>query len=504
MRRWELLGSVGFAAVTMALAAHTRRVMLLTRFSLATAAMVASLLLAGRAAANPLPRTVLLLDQYSGSLPWVGIRNTAFRTQLHVGRAEPISIYEEFLDLNRFAASPYKESLSKYFSAKYRDKPIGLIVAFGPLALEYAIYLRADLWPGAPVVFGEIADSTVSRSDLPAAVTGTTINITLGEMVVAARALVPDLKRIAIVGDSLESLPAYRHFRDELPIVTRDLEYIDVTGLSLAAARKTVATLPNNTAIIYTTINLDRSGISYVPAEALSGIAEVANRPIVVGTETFLGRGAVGGFVVSPRTVGEDAARLASRILDGEDVSTIAVTTNGVNNPVFDWRQLQRWGISESRLPPGSTVLFREPSVWQLYRTQILLIAAAILLQSGLITWLIFEHRRRRTAEITARGAISELTHMNRIAAAGQLSASIAHEVNQPLAAISISASTAMNWLKAKTPNLDEALAALTVVVNESLRAGDIVSIFAACSKRTISKEGRLTSTKSFCRFWNW
>jgi hypothetical protein len=53
-----------------------------------------------------------------------------------------------------------------------------------------------------------IAESAIARSGLPVAVTGTTINITLGELVVAARALVPNLKRIAIVGDSLDNLPA--------------------------------------------------------------------------------------------------------------------------------------------------------------------------------------------------------------------------------------------------------------------------------------------------------
>ena len=181
--------------------------------------LIAFVLIAGTSAAQPLPQSVLILDQYAGSLPWVGARNTAFRTMLNAGRVVPISIYEEYLDFNRFAAPKYKESLKLHFREKYRDKPIGLIVAFGPLALEYAVDIRAALWPKAAVVFGEIAETAISRSSLPAAVTGTTINITFGELVIAARALVPDLKRIAIVGDLLDNLPAYRHFKEEIPIV---------------------------------------------------------------------------------------------------------------------------------------------------------------------------------------------------------------------------------------------------------------------------------------------
>src|SRR5207344_1479812 len=97
-----------------------------------------------------------------------------------------------------------------------------------------------------------------------------------------------------------------------------------------------------------------------VPAEALSLVAEAANRPIVISTETFLGRGAVGGFLVTPRAVGQDAARLALRILNGEEGSTSAASVSSVNKPIFDWRQVQRWSISESALPPGSEVRFRE------------------------------------------------------------------------------------------------------------------------------------------------
>ena len=128
--------------------------------------------------------------------------------------------------------------------------------------------------------------------------------------------------------------------------------------MTMADLRRRVMALPDRTAIVYTTINLDRAGVSYVPAEALSLIAEVANRPIVVSTETFVGRGAVGGFVVTPAAVGQDAARLAARILDGADVSALAASANSVNKPVFDWRELRRWGIRESQLPQGSDIRF--------------------------------------------------------------------------------------------------------------------------------------------------
>jgi signal transduction histidine kinase len=103
---------------------------------------------------------------------------------------------------------------------------------------------------------------------------------------------------------------------------------------------------------------------------------------------------------------------------------------------MYDWRQLQRWHISESLLPPGSTVQFSELRLWEKYRLYIAALVAALLVQGGLIGWLVYEYRRRNRAEILARSSIAELTHMNRLATASELSASIAHEVSQPVTGI--------------------------------------------------------------------
>jgi signal transduction histidine kinase len=439
------------------------------------ACSIVTVLLAAPAAPQSLPRSVLLLDQYAGSLPWVGLRNAAFRTRLNAGREVPISIYEEYLDFNRFAAPAYKESLKALFRGKYRDKPIGVIVAFGPLALEYGADIRDSLWPTRSVVFGEIAERAITRPNLPANTTGTTINITFSEMVLAARALMPDLKRIALVGDLLENLPAYRHFKEEMPAVARDLELIDLTGLAMADLQKHVARLPGQTVIAYTTINLDAAGVSYVPAEALSLVAEAANGPVVISTETFLGRGAVGGYLLTPGAVGQDAAGLALRVLGGEHASSIGVSANSVNRPIFDWRQLQRWGIPESVLPVGSEVRYRELSVSEQYWWQIALVIAALCIQSALIIGLVYEHRRRRNAEAASLVAVAKLADMNRVATAGELSASIAHEVSQPLTAMLSSANAALRWLARSTPDIEQARAALTRIVGSGQRAAEVI-----------------------------
>ena len=146
------------------------------------------------------------------------------------------------------------------------------------------------------------------------------------------------------------------------------------------------------------------------------------------------------------------AAAVAIRILGGEKAGDIKVPPVRFASPKFDWRQMQRWGIREASLPPGSQVYFRDLGLWDRYKLPILATIAAILLQSGLICWLIYEHRRRSLAEVRSRNAMAELAHFNRLETAGQLSASIAHEINQPITGMVLKASAALRWLTVEKP----------------------------------------------------
>jgi C4-dicarboxylate-specific signal transduction histidine kinase len=157
---------------------------------------------------------------------------------------------------------------------------------------------------------------------------------------------------------------------------------------------------------------------------------------------------------------------------------------------------MRRWGISENRLPPGSEIYFRQSTAWEQYRGLILAFCAALLLQGGLIAWLIYEHRRRHIAEVASRNSIAELAHMNRIATAGELSASIAHEVNQPLAAIGVYAHAALNWLKPERLNLNEVRTALTQVSTASLQAGEIIKNLRALFTKDTQNKGPVDVNK--------
>ena len=339
-----------------------------------------SLPIAGSLAAEPLPRSVLIIDQYGPGLPFsVGI-SSGIRAAMISGSATQVSVYHEQLDVARFRGPDYEHSLNDHFRAKYRDKQVGVIIAIGPAALEYVLRSRAELWPEVPVVFTFVDKPAVMQLKLPPDVTGTTLQSQPRDMVTVARTLVPDIKRIALVGDPPENQTYYRDLKKEIPIVAPDLEFIDLTGLTMTELRERVAALPDQTVILHTSIYSDGEGNSLIPADAVARVAEMANRPIVVDLDTHFGRGTVGGLITTSSSLGEAAGKIALRILDGEIASNIPIKESELARPIFDWRQLKRFGISEASLPAGSEVRFRELTAWEQYRLQIMLIAAALMI----------------------------------------------------------------------------------------------------------------------------
>jgi len=426
-------------------------------------------------AAESLPHSVLILDQSDSDSAWYDAFSSAFRSTLNAGSAARISVYAEHLDLSRFGGPRHDALLRTYLRDKFRERPIGVLVAQGSSALEFVMQSRGELWPGVPVVFAAVDEETATRLNLPPDVTGTIYQLTFRNAVRAAQVLVPHLKRIALVGDPLERQAVRRHFKEEVPVFAAEFELIDLTGLPMTEVRKRVAVLPDHTAIIYTAINVDGAGVAYIPHEALGAVAEVANRPIVIDAATSIGYGGTGGFIVSAAPVGEEVAQLALRILNGESASQIPVVRGSYTKPMFDWRQLQRWNISENRLPPGSEIRFRSLTMWGQYRWQMIAVFAALLIQTAMIAALLFEHRRRRVAELESRRRLMDIAHTDRAMTAGIMSASLAHELKQPLTAMLINTRAAEALLAANPPDLDEVKEILADIRRDDQRAGEII-----------------------------
>jgi signal transduction histidine kinase len=193
-------------------------------------------------------------------------------------------------------------------------------------------------------------------------------------------------------------------------------------------------------------------------------------------SDEFFGQGIVGGPLTTVANVGREAARVAVRILGGEPAANIKTPPIEFGTPKFDWRELQRWSISEGRLPAGSEVHFRTRGLWEQYRPQMTAGVAALLLQAAIISWLLVERRRRYFAQAEANSRRREVVRLNRVTTANVLSSSIAHELNQPLGAILSNTEAAQILLKANPPDLGQIGEILSDIVRDEQRASEIIA----------------------------
>jgi signal transduction histidine kinase len=319
---------------------------------------------------------------------------------LQAGLAEGLDYYSEYIDRGRFPGTQYKEAFCDFLRLKYKDHRFDAIIAMQDLALEFVGENRNDLFPDTPVVF--VGNSTATKRIENS--TGVVDFLDLASTVELAASLQPDLENVFVVSGADEgSLEYADEARKQLQRFESRLTISYLTGLSTRALEATLSTLPPHSAVYYLVANRDGAGLAVHPLEYLDQLASVANAPTYSWVDSALERGIVGGSLKSQTAQIVALGEVALRVLRGEPADRIPLSSHDLNVPQVDWRQLRRWGLSESRLPPGTLVKFRELSAWDRYKLYFLAALAVVLAQSVLIVGLLFQRSRRRSAEEQVR-----------------------------------------------------------------------------------------------------
>ena len=421
-------------------------------------------------------RVVLLFDERA-EIPGVEFIQAGLVQTLTSTSADRVEVYNEMMDLSRFGSNSYQLSLRDFLRAKYSDKHIDVVIAVFLPSLDFLLNYGSVIFPGTPIVFCGIDKTELGDRSLPPHVRGILLKREFAPTVEIALSLHPKTERAVVVaGTSDRDKQLLEEAKIDFGFFESRLDFRYLTALPLQDLLTELSHLPPRTLVFYTTVFRDGAGEGFVPSKVVERVSAAANAPTYGFLEQYVGRGIVGGNVYSFPAHGVETAKLALQRLSGSEASAPQVYELPTSKLIFDWRQLQRWGISESKLPAGSEIRFRESSAWEQYKTQISAVTAAILVQALLIGWLIHERQYRRRAERTAREAFAELTHMNRMATAGELSAAIAHEIRQPITGIVAMANAAVRWLSRENPDIGRARDAMNKVVAAGLRAAEVVT----------------------------
>jgi signal transduction histidine kinase len=431
-------------------------------------------------------KRVLVLDSFGREFRSWSEYARSIKAELERQSPWPLDIQEHTLLSARFNNPGPEAPFVEYLGSVYQGAPPDIVLSIGAPAARFVQRCRQKLFPDTPTVLTVVEQRLVNRFDL----TDKDVVVSVRNDFVAAFENIlqvkPDTKTVAVVigASPLEKFWVDEVARELKPLGDR-LAIVWYSDLSFEEILQRAAKLPPHTALFWGLMSVDAAGIVHEGDIALRSLHAVANAPIFSYQEPFFGGSTVGGPMHSTAETTRKTVDAAIRVLRGEKPSSIKYEPIGFGVPKYDWHELQRWGIDESSLPAGSEILFREPNIWERFRWQMLMITAVFLVQGGLISGLLHERRRRRLAEVESRQRFAELAHANRYSAVGELTTSIAHELNQPLGSILTNAETAELMLKAASPDLEEIRQILADIRRDDQRASEVIRRLRSVLKKT-------------------
>jgi PAS domain S-box-containing protein len=371
--------------------------------TLCLAVLLAVLLLVARpvSAEEPPPaKNVLFIYSFSRRDTFDSLEHLKSVIRTHVGF--PVNFDVEYLDSQRFRIPGYEKGLNQTLREAYRGKKFDAVVVGAYPALRFAVDHRDAIFPSAPIVFLMVAHDRVERQKLWPGVTGITIPADVPGTIDLVLRLGPDTKNVAVLAGNSEfeqywlevTLRVLRSYGDRLNVT-------QLVGMPPDQLLKRVAALPSHTAVLF----------ELIPSESpqpVMGVSEMLTEvskqfPTYCIHNYCLDQGAVGGSYPDGDEQIEKGGELVARVLSGEDPEKIPMVHGTIHHVKVDWRQLRRWKMSESNLPAGAIVLYRQPSLWERDRNYIIAAIALIVVQSLLIIGLLWQRGRKREAEAILR-----------------------------------------------------------------------------------------------------
>lgn len=434
-------------------------------------------------------RRVVILNATDPYLPAFLALDGAQREAIRAGSRVPVELYAEALDMHRFPRALLDQDLVSLLRRKYRGLKVDVVVAMAPIALDFAQRHRTDIWPGAAIVFNSVSDAELRERSLGPRTIGVPMRLELGRTLDLALKLRPQTRRVAVVaGDDGTCCERVTLAQKALERYAGRLDIQYIVGLTLAETVAAVRELPEDALVLYLTMFRDGDGIPHVPRDVLTQIAAISRAPVFGVFETYLGHGIVAGSIAGYEAQGRRTGELVARVLNGEDAAAIGVQAPVESGCIADWRRLRHWGIDERLLPADCDVRFKEITVWDRYRWQVLAAFAVILAQGALIVTLVMsrrglrrsqlelgdECRRRAQAELLAARLRGRLARFSRARSLGTMATAISHEINQPLIAIQNYAQAAKRRLQNHVDDRPKLIALFGKIQGQAERAGAI------------------------------
>jgi signal transduction histidine kinase len=389
------------------------------------------------------PYQIVLLSYTGADSPTVSQFSESLRQALEQRMQAPVWIYQEWLDQPWTGNDPaYERLFAQLLRKKYRGRGIDLVITLGEYPLRFMQARKNTILPESPLLFGLVGHP--QNTPVPGS-GGFVWKIDLSPTADGILAQNPGCRRIVLIGGAsaadknylnsgLASLEPWRRAHPNVAIQI-------LADKTLEEFRARVAKLPQDAVGIVLTITADATGERMVPVRIVSELSRASNRPLYGFIWTMLGHGIVGGSLGDLDQMVVAWADISTRVLRGEQPQSIPVSISSFQRYAFDFREMKRWGIPLKSVPNGSTVINREFTPWELYKSYILSGIAVIILEAVLLAFLLKFIARRRRDERALRDLSGRLINAQE-EERHRIARELHDDINQQLAVVAIELQT--------------------------------------------------------------
>ncbi len=436
-----------------------------------------------------------LLDPLSA--PGVALIDQALVAELEKGPYQ-IELYTENLQTTLFPDELSQQTFRKSYIQKYRDRKPDVIITVGPEPLKFMAESHERSFPGIPIVFAGSTEEMLGELKLDDHFTGVWGVVQPEETLNAALHLQPGTKHVVVEGGVgaydryLEAIAKERFRKYE-----GNLDFTYLTDLDMTALLERLKHLPSKTIVYHTSMTQDGAGANFIDeTQAIPMIARAANAPVFVVEDVDVGKGAVGGYVLSFREQGTLIAHMVTEILNGNKVEDIPIVRSS-SVYLFDWREMRRWGLRETTLPPGSTVLYRDPTLWERAKWSVVAVPALFLALAYLTGYLLFKQRQLKQARKDQRqlsGMLINAQEQER----SRIAADLHDDFSQRLAVLALDLETFAETIPESPKEANRLLHELLDSASEM--GADLHTLSHRLHSSTLESLGLVPGVSAFCK----